>query len=394
MTSELEVAVPAIIETHSDKWSAVTTFVPGKWLAELFEQYGTDLFSANLRGYLGSRESDANINNGIKRSAKEEPANFAIYNNGVTAITLGYEISDGEGAAKKLKVTGLSIVNGAQTTGSLANVQGGVEPALLVPIRFIRSPSEAIVENIVRFNNSQNKIEAADFRSSDSIQERLRAEFGKIDDADYEGGRRGGVSDAIKRSKFTLPSYTVAQALAAFHVDPNLAYDRKSALWTDDKTYNQIFNERTTARHIVFVYSLLQAINARRLSLVEKSKSGVKLTDIEGSVLDFLNKKGAQFLILYTVSQVLETILGKSIQNKFDLVFTSKTISPGVAMHRWDPILQVILPLCNSLDAAFSNGRVQGEGVQNAIPNFKGIFASVADLQAQKFEAFSAGVSF
>lgn len=39
-------------------------------------------------------------------------------------------------------------------------------------------------------------------------------------------GGRGGASDAIKRSKFALPSYTVAQALAAFHGDPVTAYDK------------------------------------------------------------------------------------------------------------------------------------------------------------------------
>src|SRR5690606_41292995 len=43
---------------------------------------------------------------------------------------------------------------------------------------------------------------------TDQIQDRLRQEFLKVHNAEYEGGRRGGASDTIKRSKYALPSYT------------------------------------------------------------------------------------------------------------------------------------------------------------------------------------------
>jgi len=64
--------VPDAIEIKE----AVITTVSGCWLYELYHRYKTDLFSANLRGYLGSRESDPNINNGIKTTADEQPRNF------------------------------------------------------------------------------------------------------------------------------------------------------------------------------------------------------------------------------------------------------------------------------------------------------------------------------
>ena len=152
---------------------------------------------------------------------------------------------------------------------------------------------------MVRFNNSQNRLQAADFRSNDSIQERLRTEFKTIPEAEYEGGRRGGASDAIKRSKFTLPSYTVGQALAAFHGDPVTAYDKKSELWTNEKNYRQIFTDRTTARHIVFCYSLLTKINEQKLGLAQKErKDKSSLTQIEAANLLFLNKKGSNYLLV------------------------------------------------------------------------------------------------
>jgi hypothetical protein len=201
VTDTFEIIVPEVLQAGADKWSSVTTFVSGKWLSELFARYKTDLLSANLRGYLGSRESNSNINNGIKTTAKAESENFPVYNNGITALVLDFDVGRRTKSGRRLKLHGLSIVNGAQTTGSLANVQGGVAESLKVPIRFVKSSSEQIVERIVKYNNSQNKLEAADFRSGDPIQDRLRHEFDSIPNADYEGGRRGGASDAIKRSK-------------------------------------------------------------------------------------------------------------------------------------------------------------------------------------------------
>lgn len=77
-----------------------------------------------------------------------------------------------------------------------------------------------IIRNVIQFNNNQNKIAVSDFRSTDRIQKKLKEQVAKIPDAEYEGGRRGGHSDVIKRSKRLLPSYTVGQTLAAFHGDP------------------------------------------------------------------------------------------------------------------------------------------------------------------------------
>jgi hypothetical protein len=254
----------------------------------------------------------------------------------------------------------------------------------------VKAKRDAIISNVVRFNNSQNKLQAADFRSTDLIQERLRTEFDAIPDAEYEGGRRGGASDAIKRSKFTLPSYTVGQSLAAFHGDPVTAYDKKSELWTNERNYRQIFTDRTTARHIVLCYSLLSAVNDRKLELSQKQKNDPSsLTNIENTSLAFLNKKGANYLLVHVVSQCMETILGKPIPNRFDLYF-SKNISPGIAAKFWLPIIDMMLSLSNQLENAFSRNRISNESISKAVPNFVGVVASISALQKEMFEKFAA----
>lgn len=392
VTDDIATYIPDAVEIIETDWKSLLTTVRGTWLSQLYQKYKTDLFSANLRAYLGSRESESNINNGIKTTAEIEQKNFYVYNNGITALVLDYELGKRARRGRKLGIRGISIVNRAQTTGSLANLSSAVSPDLQVQIRFVKANKDGIIENVVSYNNSQNKLQAADFRSTDSIQERLRAEFKPIPDAEYEGGRRGGASDAIKRSKFTLPSYTVGQSLAAFHGDPVTAYDKKSELWTNDKNYRQIFTERTIARHIIFCYSLLSQINQRKLELAQKErKDPSSLTQIEKGSLAFLNKKGANYLLVHVVSQCMETIISKSIPIRFDLHFVYN-VSPSRAAKYWSPIVEMMLPLTNQLDAAFSRNRISNENVSKTVPNFVGVVASLASLQKQTFDEF-AGVT-
>ncbi len=357
VTDEITTTVPDAIEIREEDWTSVVTTVGGSWLHDLYHRYKTDLFSANLRGYLGSRESDSNINNGIKTTAHEQPGNFYVYNNGITALVLDYELGRRLKGGRKLKINGISIVNGAQTTGSLASLAEAPSRDLQVAIRFVKAKKDAIVANVVRFNNSQNKIQAADFRSTDAIQERLRTEFDAIPDAECEGGRRGGASDAIKRTKFTLPSYTVGQSLAAFHGDPVTAYDKKSELWTNERNYRQIFTDRTTARHIVFCYSLLAAVNDRKLELSQKQKNDPSsLTNIENTSLAF---------------------------------HFARNVSPDTAARFWFPIVDMMLSLSNQLENAFSRNRISNESISKAVPNFVGVVDSISALQKETFEKFA-----
>ena len=92
VTDEITTTVPDAIEIKEGDWTSVVTMVRGDWLRDLFRKYKTDLFSANLRGYLGSRDSDSNINHGIKTTAHDQPQNFYVYNNGITALVLGYDL--------------------------------------------------------------------------------------------------------------------------------------------------------------------------------------------------------------------------------------------------------------------------------------------------------------
>jgi len=145
----------------------------------------------------------------------------------------------------------------------------------------------------------------------------------------------------------------------------------------------------TTARHIVFCYSLLSAINDRKLDLSQKQKAdSASLTNIENISLAFLNKKGANYLLVHVISQSVETILGRPIPNRFGLHF-AENVSPDTAATFWLPIVEMMLSLCNQLENAFSRNRISNESISEAVPNFVGVVDSISGLHKPTFDAFS-----
>ena len=276
-------------------WKSYSTAIPAQLLYRLFRKYKTKLFSANIRDYLGSRSTDSNINNGIKKTIEDDAENFWVFNNGLTILTNSF--THPKETETKFTINGFSIVNGAQTTGAIGSLKKLPSPNAKVQARFVATTNNDndLIHQIIQYNNSQNKVEASDFRSTDKIQKRLKDEMITIPDAEYEGGRRGGVSDAIRRRPQMLPSYTVGQALAAFHGEPIMAYNKKTNIWVDDKTYSKFFNENTKAAHVVCAYSLLRAVEAKKKSLIDKSKKSSSLALQEEEQLEYFRKRGSTY---------------------------------------------------------------------------------------------------
>jgi len=240
-----------------------------------------------------------------------------------------------------------------------------------------------LIDNIIRYNNSQNKVEAADFRSTDKVQRRLKDEFCQIPDAEYEGGRRGSSSDIIRRKPNLLGSYTVGQALAAFHGEPITAYNKKAGIWISNKTYDKLFNDDTKAAHIVCCYSLVKAIEGRKKNLQNK----LSLTRDEEELLRFLRQRGAIFLTTYAISYSLESILSRSIPNLFRISFGSQC-SPNKAKEYWGTILDKLLPFVEHLNPAIENGLKNTKTIEQAVRMFNSLVKSTYAYNADIFSAF------
>jgi len=384
VTGRFEIPVVGGFETSGDQWIAYTTSVSAKWFHDLFNEYGMKLFSANVRAYLGSRKSDKNINNNIKETAQHNPDRFWAYNNGITALVHDWDIIEIDGG-KVLNITGISIVNGAQTTGAIGSVSIENLGNAFVLVRFVRCGNKSVVEDIVRFNNMQNKVEASDFRSNDNVQDRLRNEFLRIPDAIYTGGKRGGEEDKIKRPPNLIPSNTVAQCLAAFHQEPNTAYNEKGKIWDSDATYAKFFNAKTTARHILFCYSLLKCIEQAKMELLSIPEG--QRTDIEIGQINFFRQRGSTFLLTSAIAKCCEIFLGRAIPDPFDLMFPENTNCPQ-AINAWKPIIEISLAFSFYLNESLESNLKIVSIIRDDLSKFRSFIDATKSSNLSIYESF------
>jgi hypothetical protein len=163
----------------------VTTFLtvlPGRFLAELYENYDNRLLELNVRSYLSAK---GGVNKGIQETLKsaERRGFFLPYNNGIVMVVedlLAQEVGNGVCEIKWLK--GIQIVNGGQTTASLFKARRDVKgedplQGVFVQAKIIRldrhDRAAEIVKSISLYANSQNKVEMADLGANEAYHRRV-----------------------------------------------------------------------------------------------------------------------------------------------------------------------------------------------------------------------------
>lgn len=147
-------------------------------LASLYNQYNKSIFENNIRYYLGTGD----VNSAIAKTVKEQPSELFYLNNGLTITCTKVNLPSGhKPESTRLILEGFSVVNGAQTVGSIAsvfNTNGSIssDAKLLVTIIELGTESDKIGVEITQARNTQNDIRDIYFAALDPNQERLRQE--------------------------------------------------------------------------------------------------------------------------------------------------------------------------------------------------------------------------
>lgn len=187
-------------------------------LVALHQQHDKGLYERNIRYFLGSSTSE--VNRAIKATLLDNPADFFYLNNGVTAVCDSIDPKDTRAGFKKLRVRGLSIINGAQTVASAAEFvarnPGHSIANAKVMFTLIKAPADgAFGKRVTKARNHQNPVQAANFASLDETQERLRQEVAHLG---FEYHYRPEVLARANGRVITLEE--ALRALAALHDDP------------------------------------------------------------------------------------------------------------------------------------------------------------------------------
>lgn len=259
-------------------------------LVSLYKKYGPKLFSKNIRMFLGSESS---ANRGVLQTLTEAPENFWYFNNGITALaaTISRKTIGGNSReAGQFDCTNLSIVNGAQTVGSLASIQSDQIEKLknaVVPIRIIQTEgaSDDLSASITRNNNTQNKIDPRNFVALDPEQERLRNEF-LVDGIDYE--YRQGEIEHSANSRLGLVEATLALATTDDQVELCVQAKREiGRLWEDINRapYRHLFNPGQNSENVWNRVQAFRRLDSAILKLQSSSTNKEKSIAVHGNRL-------------------------------------------------------------------------------------------------------------
>ncbi len=314
------------------KWEASVLSVPGTWLHDLFQRYGDALFSANYRGFLGITKR-RRINTGIRQSAELKPQDFWVFNNGITLLTLGTKDTKDDTV-----LTGVSVINGAQTTGSIGSVdiQKYDLRAVKVLCRIIKCTDPETISEIVKYNNTQNEIMTWDQYSNDPEQNRIAQEFEQI--GHCYSRKRG-----FRAATTEIGIEEVAQPLLAFHGKIQDANRGKNLIFERKPLYKNAF-EGKKAVHILFVYTLSRAVDERRIQLKGKSSDGSIITIEEQQLSLFRSLRFKSFLIA-VMARCIEPILGRRVDVE-TIAFSqeaSKSNTLFALVAEWSPVVETVL---------------------------------------------------
>lgn len=169
-------------EVGADNYTAYLAIVPGTFLCNIYRKFGGQLLESNVRSFLNVRGT---VNKGIRNTILNEKEKFFTYNNGIACTADSIELNK-EGN-RILKLKNFQIINGGQTTASLASavIKDGAEENLksifvAMKLTVLSTPDEELVSDISKYANSQNKVSQSDLNSNKKFYVRMEQFSRKI----------------------------------------------------------------------------------------------------------------------------------------------------------------------------------------------------------------------
>lgn len=359
--------IPYVSATDGEDYSAYLAVVPGQFLADTYLQYGSRLLEGNVRSFLSIR---GKVNKAIRGTILQEPDMFFAYNNGIAATASAIETATENGVAVITKINDMQIINGGQTTASIANavIQDRANlDGVFIPMKLSvvdHDKAKEMIPIISRSANSQNKVDEADFFSNHPyhvrIEEHSRRVLAPPIDGNqyqtawfYERARGQYVQEQMKltrseRTRYQLKNpktqllrkVDVAKFINSYEQKPHIvsrgaqfnmrnfaeSVDRQWKASDQGAEFSEYYWKKLVALAIIFkttervvsAQQWYQEIKAYRANIVTYSVA-VIMNQIDkkhkGKTLDFLRIWSAQ-----SITPELETQLVKTTKEVFDFI--------------------------------------------------------------------------
>ena len=192
------------------------------------------LFQKNVRQSLGLNNR---VNKGIKSTIYSNyHSDFFFYHNGITAICNKIVLDD-----SKLKLHGLSVVNGCQSLTTILNCSEKVKQLdeTYILFRFYEIPQRDRGDKISINTNFQSAIKPRDLRSNDKRVLNIKRLFEQKYPTGYFITKRGESASADRDKDYVLDLLNLGKYLISWHSQrPNIAYSETKIF---DKYFDQLF---------------------------------------------------------------------------------------------------------------------------------------------------------
>lgn len=158
-----------------DEFKSYLCIIPGAMLADIYDKHGSSLLEGNVRSFLSTKVA---VNKNIRTTIMHKPERFFAYNNGISATAMNVWIDSTPQGKFLVSANDFQIINGGQTTASLASARFKGESDLSkifvqMKLTVIEKTVTGLIQDISRSSNSQNKVSDADFFSTHPFHVRM-----------------------------------------------------------------------------------------------------------------------------------------------------------------------------------------------------------------------------
>ncbi len=238
------------------------------------------IYKKNVRMFLGSGKS---VNKGIRKTIRENPEKFGLFNNGITIVVQDYQHIQNTG---KYDLTQPYIVNGCQTTKIIyeelknkldkANIYSNTEhkkyleklkKGMLV-VKIVKAENDEygkeLLKETTKYTNSQNTVNVKDFISLDEkfqawkSEMRLRFDFFlEIQRGEFKSKEKELTNDKWANA------FELIKIYGASFIDeavPGTAYGKNSPFAPDGRIFEKITKNKNFGVQDLFASYLLQKL--------------------------------------------------------------------------------------------------------------------------------------
>lgn len=274
--------------TPGDYKKEIMGIVTGNQIAELYTRFGDALFDNNIRKVIQNSET----NNLILDTIRNTPSSFWAYNNGITILTntincVGKPRPSISGS-ERFKLSSVSIVNGAQTSGALGRAldEGIPLDDIYVTVRIISTEGqeETFGQNVTRFTNTQNTIGVREFVALDPNQEYWHQTL--RDEGYLYTYKTGGQSENEDfKLSFGLEEATRALACLSGIEDATRTKSKISQMWSniEGERYKRLFPEELNVMTMVNAVIFWRSFNDLYSQFISSSEGKRKKVLQEGT---------------------------------------------------------------------------------------------------------------